>query len=204
MAGLRERQKEARRQAIYRAAARLFADRGYGAVTVEDIATEAGVSVPTLYAYVPSKADLVVAIYAHDRDLIDREKQAIINDPGDDPAAAIAAMLLTELRSGEDFLGHQVWREVVITTLRGRGDFHDGLDSLNRRAFDDPVRRLLRVLQRRGQLPPEADIDAAVTLFSDLVMAVFHQQLSHDPPWSWVEDRIRKHVDVALAGLRSG
>ncbi|MGY8995322.1 MAG: TetR/AcrR family transcriptional regulator [Alphaproteobacteria bacterium] len=204
MSGLRERQKLARRQAIYRAAARLFAENGYGATTVEEIADEAGVSVPTLYSYVSSKADLVVAIYALDRELIDAEKQAIINEPGDDPAAAITAILLTELRSGEEALGHKVWREVVVTSIRGRGDFQEGLDSLNRRAFDEPVARLLRVLQRRGQIAAATDLDAAVALFSDLVMAVFHQQLARNHPWDWVEKRFAQHVQVAMAGLRAG
>jgi AcrR family transcriptional regulator len=204
MPGLRERQKQARRQAIYRAAARLFAENGYGATTVEEIAGEAGVSVPTLYSYVSSKADLVVvAIYALDRELIDAEKQAIINDPGDDPAAAITAILLTELRSGEETLGHKVWREVVVTAIRGRGDFNEGLDSLNRRAFDEPVARLLRVLQRRGQIAAATDIDVAVALFSDLVMAVFHQQLARNHPWDWVEQRFAQHVGLAMVGLRA-
>ena len=204
MSGLRERQKTARRQAIYRAAARLFAENGYGATTVEEIAEEAGVSVPTLYSYVSSKADLVVAIYALDRELIDAEKQAIINDPGDDPAAAITAILLTELKSGEETLDYKVWREVVVTAIRGRGDFNEGLDSLNRRAFDEPVARLLRVLQRRGQIAAITDIDAAVALFSDLVMAVFHQQLARNHPWDWVEERFAQHVAIAMAGLRVG
>ncbi|MBT6205865.1 MAG: TetR/AcrR family transcriptional regulator, partial [Rhodospirillaceae bacterium] len=177
MTGLRDRQKQARREAIYRAAAKLFAEKGYGATTVDDIAGEAGVSVPTFYAYVATKADLIIVIYAHDRALIDLEKQAIINDPGDDPVEAIIAMMLTELKSGEEFLGHKVWREIVVTTIRGRGDFHEGLDRLNKRAFDDPVERLLRVLVRRGQIAPDADIEDAVAVLSDLVMAVFHQQL---------------------------
>ena len=202
MSGLRERQKQARRQAIYRAAARLFAENGYGATTVDEIADEAGVSVPTLYSYVSSKADLVVAIYALDHELINAQKQAIINDPDDDPAAAIAAILLTELKSGEEALGHKVWREVVVTAIRGRGDFNEGLDSLNRRAFDEPVARLLRVLARRGQIAATTDIDAAVALFSDLVMAVFHQQLARNHPWDWVEQRFVQHVGIAMAGLR--
>ena len=119
-----------------------------------------------------------------------------------EPAAAIAAILLTELKSGEEALGHKVWREVVVTAIRGRGDFNEGLDSLNRRAFDEPVARLLRVLARRGQIAATTDIDAAVALFSDLVMAVFHQQLARNHPWDWVEQRFVQHVGIAMAGLR--
>lgn len=204
MSGLRERQKQARRDAIFRAAARLFATRGYGATTVEDIAAAAGISVPTLYAYVASKADLMVALYEADRALIDDRKQAVIRRPSCDPARAVSTLLLLEMRNGQDWLGHDVWREVVATAIKGGGDFQAGLDQLNARVFDEPLTRLLRRLIARGDLRDDLDIDAAVALFSDLVMAVFHQELTGDRPWTWVEARIRRHVTTALAGMLAG
>ena len=201
MAGVREQQKQKRRDAIFRAAAGLFAQRGYSATTVEDIARDAGISVPTLYAYVPSKAGLVVALYESDRALIDARKQALVARPSRDPARAIAALLLLEMKDGQDWLGHDVWREVVSSAIRGAGDFQADLDRLNERVFDVPLARLLERLVARGDLRPGLDVPAAVALFSDLVMAVFHQELVHDHPWDWVEQRIRRHVKVALAGM---
>ncbi|MDA0218681.1 MAG: helix-turn-helix domain containing protein [Proteobacteria bacterium] len=201
MAGVREQQKQKRRDAIFRAAAGLFAQRGYSATTVEDIARAAGISVPTLYAYVPSKAGLVVALYESDRALIDACKQALVARPSRDPARAIAALLLLEMKDGQDWLGHDVWREVVSSAIRGAGDFQADLERLNQRVFDVPLARLLERLVARGDLRPGLDIGAAVALFSDLVMAVFHQELVHDHPWPWVEQRIRRHVKVALAGM---
>ncbi|MDA1071162.1 MAG: helix-turn-helix domain containing protein [Proteobacteria bacterium] len=201
MAGVREQQKQKRRDAIFRAAAGLFAQRGYSATTVEDIARAAGISVPTLYAYVPSKAGLVVALYESDRALIDARKQALVARPSRDPARAIAALLLLEMKDGQDWLGHDVWREVVSSAIRGAGDFQADLERLNQRVFDVPLARLLERLVARGDLRPGLDIGAAVALFSDLVMAVFHQELVHDHPWPWVEQRIRRHVKVALAGM---
>lgn len=201
MTGIRQQQKLARREAIFRAAAKLFAERGYGATTVEDIARAARISVPTFYAYVPSKADLIVALYENDRALIDARKQAMIARPRRDPALAIGALLLLEIRNGQDWLGHDVWRDIVATAIRGGGDFQVGLDRLNERVFDVPLARLLERLIARGDLRPDLDVPAAVALFSDLVMAVFHQELVHDHPWPWVEKRIRRHVKVALAGM---
>ena len=201
MAGVREQQKQKRRDAIFRAAAGLFAQRGYSATTVEDIARAAGISVPTLYAYVPSKAGLVVALYESDRALSDARKQALVARPSRDPARAIAALLLLEMKDGQDWLGHDVWREVVSSAIRGAGDFQADLDRLNERVFDVPLARLLERLVARGDLRPGLDVPAAVALFSDLVMAVFHQELVHDHPWDWVEQRIRRHVKVALAGM---
>ena len=203
MVGTREQQKQARREAIFRAAARLFAARGYAATTVEDIARAAGITVPTLYAYVPSKADLMVALYESDRALIDKRKQALVARPPRNPARAIAELLLLEMKDGQDWLGHDVWRDVVATAIRGGGDFQAGLDRLNERVFDAPLARLLERLVTRGDLRPDLDIAAAVALFSDLVMAVFHQELVHDHPWAWVEARIRRHVRTALAGMAS-
>ena len=56
--GLRERKKQLTRGAIADAAARLFGAQGFDAVTVADVAREAGVSVGTVFNYFPAKEDL--------------------------------------------------------------------------------------------------------------------------------------------------
>lgn len=58
----RERQAEQTRLAILRAARSLFATRGYAATPLAEIAAQAGVSVPTLYASVGTKAELARAL----------------------------------------------------------------------------------------------------------------------------------------------
>ncbi|MFJ8039804.1 TetR/AcrR family transcriptional regulator [Kitasatospora sp. NPDC096147] len=59
--GLRERGKAKRRDAIVRAALKEFADRGFDATTIADIAAEAEVSPRTVTLYFPSKLDLALA-----------------------------------------------------------------------------------------------------------------------------------------------
>lgn len=54
---------------ILRAARRLFAERGYGATSVNDIAAEAAVAVQTIYARLGSKRGMLMALV----DLIDEE-----------------------------------------------------------------------------------------------------------------------------------
>jgi AcrR family transcriptional regulator len=71
--GLRERKRRQTRQAIAEAAMRLFAERGFDAVTVAEIAEEAGVAKVTLFKYFPTKESLV------------------LEAPSDDPARIVAA-----------------------------------------------------------------------------------------------------------------
>ena len=112
-------------------------------------------------------------------------------------------MILIELSKGIDYLDNSVWRELVASGIKaGNYDYHAGLDRLNKLVFDTPMRDLLLALQGHGLIRNDIDIDSVIDLFSDLTMAIFHQQISRDHLWSWVEGRVQKTVQAAVFGLR--
>ncbi|MFF4618870.1 TetR/AcrR family transcriptional regulator [Nonomuraea jabiensis] len=60
--GVRAQQREQTRQALLRESRRLFAERGYGAVSLSEIVAEAGVTKGALYHLFESKAELFRAV----------------------------------------------------------------------------------------------------------------------------------------------
>ena len=82
MSGLRERKKQATRDALSWAALRLAVERGLDNVLVEDIAAAAGVSPRTFNNYFSSKYE---AISSRASDRIFRVGQALLDRPADEP-----------------------------------------------------------------------------------------------------------------------
>ncbi|MCE0767727.1 TetR/AcrR family transcriptional regulator [Pseudonocardia kujensis] len=60
---LREAQRDVTRQRIIQSASELFAEVGYTATTLEDVASRAGVSRGTIYLHYKNKAQLLRAVY---------------------------------------------------------------------------------------------------------------------------------------------
>src|SRR5208337_1618921 len=109
--GLRDRQKLERERRIVKAAARLFARKGYAEVAMEDVAARAGLAVGTIYNYFPSKSALLLAIVRSETESLLARAQKIIDDPPNDPVAAVSAF--TEIFL-DDFTrdDRRLWREL--------------------------------------------------------------------------------------------
>ncbi|MEE1806808.1 TetR family transcriptional regulator [Streptomyces sp. BE133] len=107
--GLRERGKQRRREAITRAAYRLFAERGYGPTTIDDIAQAAEVARRTVTLYFPTKQDLALARTA---DSLQRLTDALTDRPdGVSTLDAVKAWLDQEIKAATelDLLEHRMF-----------------------------------------------------------------------------------------------
>lgn len=87
--GLRERKKQKTREAIQRAALRLFMKQGYDETTVEEIADAAEISASTFFNYFPTKEDVVLF------DMYDPLAiEMILQRPRDEPLNTVARRVL--------------------------------------------------------------------------------------------------------------
>jgi AcrR family transcriptional regulator len=90
--GLRERKKERTRKLIAETARRLFAERGFEAVTVAEVAREAEVAEKTVFNYFPTKEDL----FYSELEAFEEELLAAIRgrEPGETALDAFADFML--------------------------------------------------------------------------------------------------------------
>ena len=136
------------RERLLRAAADVFAERGYDGTRVADIATAAGVSNGALYAHFPSKADLLVdALRTHGRRLLADLFAA-------DPDRSITDLLLAIgrwLPRRRDPSGYLIV-EALVAARRDRDVARPMRDYIGERA--GWLSELVRLAQAGGELDP--------------------------------------------------
>jgi TetR/AcrR family transcriptional regulator, regulator of mycofactocin system len=94
-------------------ALRLFEERGFGTVTVEEIAAEAHISVRTFYRYFPAKEDVLqVMIDRRTRGL----RMALATRPTDEAPLHSLRLAWAEVVSAEDPAYVRRWTTVVAAT----------------------------------------------------------------------------------------
>ncbi|MBF6544899.1 TetR/AcrR family transcriptional regulator [Nocardia brasiliensis] len=109
--GLRERKKLRTRQAILDAAFALFEASGFDGASVAEIAAAAEVSKPTLFAYFPTKEDLVLHRFMDGG----RGSAQVVRDRADDttPLAALRQDFLDRLADRDPLTGLNDTRAAV-------------------------------------------------------------------------------------------
>lgn len=78
--GLRERKKQQTRAAIEQAALKLFAEQGFAATTIPQVAEAADVSPRTVSSYFPAKEDLV---FVHSVEVMDELRDHVAGRPAE-------------------------------------------------------------------------------------------------------------------------
>ncbi len=164
----RPRDEEAS-SAITDAARRQLAELGYANVSMESVASEAGVARATIYRRYQDKADLITAAIAANSTI--HLNQGPSTDPRGDLIAYLDAF---DERYGEGCLE-------VVGTLIGSREEPGALDLHRQRVVGPRLSYLRSLLERAhelGQLGDDADLDLALQM---LVGSVFARRVAGTP-----------------------
>lgn len=189
-ASLRDRQRAQIRADIRRAAFRLFVERGYDAVTTEEIATAAGVSPRTFFRHVPAKEELLLAPVRYGG-------AAIVNllegrPAGEAPDIALINAIITRTRSFEQ-ADTEEWREALLVVP-------DLLDKVTVHRPADKERATKLIAERMG-VNPDTDIRPGLLVQLAFAAADFaFQQWVRQSGRPWPLDR---YVTEALDAVKS-
>ena len=112
---LRERRWARTADSIERTALRLFAERGFDGVTVEDIAYAAEISARTFFRYFPTK-DMVLLRDQHRR--VDHLHAALAAQPADEPVLSAVRSAFLDMAEGyqRDAETALLWAKIVTET----------------------------------------------------------------------------------------
>ncbi|WP_043310456.1 TetR/AcrR family transcriptional regulator [Pseudomonas sp. ML96] len=201
MSGLRQRQKEQRREAIVNAALELFEVQGFSSTTVEQVAVQAGVSTPTVFNYFGSKQDILLALMerADQQALSDARQQMPSFDNAVDAMCHLESVII---RQELEALPASIWRELLpLGFLTPRPE---AASSLNSRLVEE-VAALLRELQGRGLLRESFDVDFVADFLNDYSSVLFMRLVQDDvPDLAAHEKRIRQLTQTLFDGLAPG
>ncbi len=130
--GLRERKKARVRETIAATAIRMFLESGFDQVSITDIAREADVSRRTLFAYFPTKEDLVLQRFADHEDEAARIVRA--RRPDQPPLDALREALLDRLRQRDPSTGLNDDPEIIafLQLISGTESLAAQADALHR------------------------------------------------------------------------
>ncbi|GLW97108.1 TetR family transcriptional regulator [Microtetraspora sp. NBRC 16547] len=206
MAGLREDKKRRTRQAIADVALRLFAERGFEAVTVNEIAEAAGVAKVTLFKYFPAKESLVLHA-VEDEDLA-----GIVTSrpPGQTPLRALRAHF--RAFAAEPDIGDP---DELVARMKVIVD-SPALTAAANRLHYGQRRALARALAGDdGPHPPcesagptvELAVELAAAQISAAVLTLqetFFQRIASGMPLAEAGRRLLADVDLAFDLLESG
>lgn len=130
-----------RREDILEVAARLFADQGYNAVSMVDIAKTVGLSKAALYHYFDRKEDILGTVVVSTVQKLSEHVDQVVGQH-DTPQARLAAFMEAQAQFFED---HQASFQVLLTRMANLHDPHMRDVAIEWRAnYENTIRNIVR------------------------------------------------------------
>jgi len=191
--GLRERKKQRTRDQIVEAAMRLFAERGYQATTIADIATAADVAPRTFFSYFPSKE--AVVFHNVERDLDGLATALRDRLPGETVFDALRRWIDAMFEGWAADEQEAVLRKRLCREDEGLANFQGGVMAR--------IHELLReAIARDLDEPPDALRPRLVAAAAVAALSSLDDSFDREPPVA--KDEALAVLDDAIRFLRGG
>jgi AcrR family transcriptional regulator len=200
-----ERRAEDRPREICAAALAVFAEKGFAAARLEEIAKRAGVSKGTLYLYFEDKEALFRAVV---RDTIAPNLEAISNTVAntDVPFADVIRMLLPRFAGIVSRVPVGAVAKMVIGESRNFPELAKVYYDLVVARAIGAISTLVEQAQQRGEVRPGDPRLHAISLMGPMLMGILWRETLEPAGAAPIdlEKLAHQHCETALAGLMTG
>jgi len=194
---LRGRKKQDTAERIYRAALRLFRERGYAATTIDEIAQAAGVANGTFFSYYPIK-DAVLSHFGRQQMRLVEEAIAMVPDFEKIPAYGQILFVFNLLAAGAQ--GDREFLRIMIHEIFNSAfAFSDTASSAHQ--LYELVLEMVRRGQERGELQTTAMAEAMTLILLSTYFYTFINWLEMENP-PQLSQMLQTHLNVLLDGMK--
>jgi AcrR family transcriptional regulator len=181
------------KQRIVDVASKRFMENGITKVTLDEVATDLGMSKKTMYKFFPSKEDLLKTIVHTVMNGIRMRVEAIVNS--DKPFLEKAPELLA-------LIGHQISRmskQFLFDLQRFAPQLWKEIDDFRRERILMTVRKIFIQAQEEGAFRKDFDIELFILVFTSSVQGIVNPQTLSQHSFS-AEDAFRGIFKIIFEG----
>ena len=193
ISSLRDRRRAELLHQIQAAAHRLFAERGFAAVTTEEIAAAAGISISTYFRHAPNKESLLVGPV---RQAVAEVVAAYGVQPPDESAAEAMIQLFAENTRDRTHQNLAHWEQAILTAPH--------LLSESALISENDDRKLIELVAARMGVDAATDIRPSLLVSTGLatIRCVLLRWLRKDPGMSSaLHTELEQALRITLAGF---
>ncbi len=200
--GLRQKHRRLRATQVLDAAEALFAEQGYDATRIEEIAESASVAPATIYNYFATKPNLLMELALRHVHAALPERRAFLANLPEEPVKGIEAFERLLAEQALRHLSRECWRVIMSAQFiepQGRASRTGArLNNLIKRHYI----HIVRTYQARGRLLPDIDPVALSELIVGITTANFGRFIAGRG--GTIEDLLQMgvpHIHLILKGL---
>lgn len=187
---------------LYEIAERLFTERNYSDVNVEDITDEAGITKGAFYVHFESKDALIAVLIADQAARADMNYKAFVETLPDDMSASKMLLALTQKIADElaDTIGCENMKKVYKMLLGGTVDT-EAVKGYGRELYLLFYSILDKGI-RRGELKPALPLEALSRHFVMAIRGVSYEWCVRYPDFDLREQAI-EHIRILIEGIQT-